>query len=78
MVVDDYVLAGSSNMGTKSLKLTGDHEMNFEARSQEFADQTRQVLEDDIARSTELDDISLGIKQRLVAKIHKSGARIWG
>ncbi|MBI3236935.1 MAG: phospholipase D family protein, partial [Chlamydiales bacterium] len=62
VVIDDYVLAGSSNMGTKSLSLSSDHEMNFEAQSKELADQTLQIIEEDkkLSRKLKKPQLSLG------------------
>ena len=78
VVIDDSVLAGSSNMGTKSLKLTGDHEMNFEATSKEFADKTLKIIQEDISKSKKLNKISLSLSDRILSFIHNTGSRIWG
>jgi hypothetical protein len=78
VIVDDYVLAGSSNMGTKSLELTADHEMNFEAHSKEFANQTLKILQEDIKKSRPLKPKSLSLSNRIFSFIHNAGSRIWG
>ena len=51
IVVDDTVLAGSSNFGYKSLVTSSDHESNFVAKSKPFAERTLAVCEEDKARS---------------------------
>lgn len=43
IVVDDYVIAGSSNLGYKSLVTMSDHEINFVTKNNEFADQTAKI-----------------------------------
>ncbi len=66
IVLDDIVLAGSSNMGTKSLTLTSDHEMNFEAKSKDLADNTLKILNEDIKRSKHLEKINLSLTNRVM------------
>lgn len=79
VVVDNTVIAGSSNMGYKSLALTGDHEINFLAESPEFAEQTRAVIYEDIKRSLQVErPEEITVRDRIMAIIHSTGARIWG
>lgn len=56
IVVDDMVLAGSSNFGYKSLVTSSDHEANFLAKSKPFAERTLAVCEEDKARSEQIQD----------------------
>lgn len=78
VIIDNYVLAGSSNLGTKSLILTGDHEMNFEAHSKELAHETMKILEDDIRVSKLFKSVKLSFKDRILATVHSLGAFWWG
>ncbi|NRA90822.1 MAG: hypothetical protein HRU43_06830, partial [Simkaniaceae bacterium] len=55
IVVDDTVLAGSSNFGYKSLVTSSDHEFNFLAKSQLFAERTLAICEEDKARSIKIE-----------------------
>lgn len=78
VVLDDFVLAGSSNMGTKSLTLSSDHEMNFEAESKDLAENTVKIINEDKKRSTHLKKINLIFTNRVLAAYHSLGAGIWG
>lgn len=78
-IMDDYVIAGSSNLGLKSTKWSCDDELNFVARSQALADRVKEVCMKDIKegpikRSVEIKSfkqtLSLAIKaaqQRVLA-----------
>lgn len=79
MIVDDFVLAGSSNMGYKSLALSGDHEMNFEAESEKFAEQTKRIVFQDMSKSVRvMQPGRISFKNRCTAAFHSAGARLWG
>jgi hypothetical protein len=78
VIVDDYVLAGSSNMGTKSLELTGDHEMNFEAHSHKLAEKTLEIVNKDIRCSRPMKKVKINVQQRMQAAFHRAGAFFWG
>ncbi len=43
IVVDDYIISGSSNLGYKSLVTMSDHEMNFVTRNKQAADETANI-----------------------------------
>jgi phosphatidylserine/phosphatidylglycerophosphate/cardiolipin synthase-like enzyme len=47
IVVDDTVIAGSSNFGYKSLGSNSDHEINFIAKNASFAEQTLATIQVD-------------------------------
>ncbi len=58
IVIDDFVLAGSSNLGYKSMVSCSDHEVNFVAKSKELARRTIAVIQDDaykLLRKPEVD-----------------------
>lgn len=78
IVADDYVFAGSSNMGTKSLELMGDHEMNFKARSKRFSDQVAKIIGLDIRKSKKIKNLKLSFKNRVFSFIHSAGSNLWG
>jgi phosphatidylserine/phosphatidylglycerophosphate/cardiolipin synthase-like enzyme len=78
VIVDDYICAGSSNMGEKSLVLTGDHEMNFEAQSRALIDVAMQIVETDKHFSTKITSPSITVSNRFWALIHSLGANKWG
>ncbi len=44
MVVDDYLIAGSGNMGYKSLQTMSDYEINFISKSQSMADKHKEIF----------------------------------
>ncbi len=73
--MDDYVLAGSSNLGYKSLETMSDHEINFVAKSKLFANQTAEVIMIDVNHSYRIDhpEKKLSISAICRAAIH----RIW-
>lgn len=77
-IIDDFVCAGSSNMGQKSLSLTGDHEMNFEAQSKQLAEATLAHVNEDIRLSKKNSRLSPTILNRFLAWIHAQGANTWG
>lgn len=73
------VLAGSSNLGYKSLKTSSDHEVNFLATSKKFAKATYKVCAQDMKLSTKVDTfIALSIKEYAVAGFHKFIAPLIG
>ncbi|QZA58438.1 phospholipase D-like domain-containing protein [Candidatus Rhabdochlamydia porcellionis] len=47
IIVDDTIIAGSSNFGYKSLGPNSDHEINFIAKSASFAEQTLEAIKVD-------------------------------
>jgi len=78
VVVDDTVYGGSSNLGEKSLVLTGDHEMNFKAESAALANEVFDHFKADIHLSYRIRKLSPTLKNRCIAWIHHLGANIWG
>ncbi|MBX3720149.1 MAG: hypothetical protein KF898_10920 [Parachlamydiales bacterium] len=59
IVFDDHtVLAGSSNFGYKSLVTSSDHEVNFVAKSEDFAKKTLAICEEDKRLSQEVTDLT--------------------
>lgn len=74
-----YVLAGSSNLGYKSLVTTSDHEMNFCVESQKFAEQTKEVIERDIELAESYDPKqSPSMSAYVFAQIHWASAALIG
>lgn len=76
VVVDDTVIAGSSNLGHKSLTLVCDDELNFVAKSRDFAQGVLAVFAEDIRHSRRIEDYTSGIRliqkaagQRLLAPL---------
>jgi phosphatidylserine/phosphatidylglycerophosphate/cardiolipin synthase-like enzyme len=57
IIIDDVVLAGSSNLGYKSLVSTSDHELDFCVRSRRFAAETFRVCQVDMEHSVEIIEI---------------------
>ena len=55
IIVDDSVLAGSSNLGYKSLVTASDDEINFLCDSEKFADETWKVCQKDIEKSSKFE-----------------------
>jgi hypothetical protein len=55
-----------------------DDEMNFEAQSREFADQTMEIINQDIKASKHLPQIQLSITNRIITALHNSGSFLWG
>ncbi|MGL4540521.1 MAG: phospholipase D-like domain-containing protein [Candidatus Rhabdochlamydia sp.] len=47
IVIDNIVIAGSSNIGSKSLYSNSDHEINFIAKNATFAEQTLETIQVD-------------------------------
>lgn len=79
IVVDDYVIAGSSNLGYKSLVTTSDHELNFFAKSQTFADETLKICDIDIQCSKKIQDPTrLMISDYFQAAFHRLLAPLIG
>ncbi len=80
LIVDDHLFAGSSNMGYKSLALMGDHEMNFDAKSQELIDKIKEyIVEKDIFYSKRVENPeTISVRTKLIAGFHSLGSRIWG
>jgi len=79
IIVDDMVIAGSSNLGYKSLVTTSDHELNFFAKSKEFVDETYKVCEIDIKHSREIEGrISLSVNDYFKAALHRLMAPLIG
>lgn len=87
IVVDDYVIAGNSNLGYKSLVTMSDHEMNFVTKSQTFADRTSAVAKIDAQvggdikgsrNAKKIDNFRLDFKDLLIAANHKLFAPLLG
>ena len=68
---DQIVLAGSSNCGYKSLVTSSDHEVNFVAKSEAFAQQTLAVCEEDKKLSRAVPDTTkISLREYLHALIY--------
>lgn len=87
IVVDDTVIAGSSNFGYKSLVTMSDHEINFVTKSKEFADRTLKILETDIDKNGDLKnkgkarkikDFKVSVSTKLMTSLHKMVAPLCG
>lgn len=79
MLIDDRVIAGSSNIGYKSLVTCADHELNFSAVSAAFAAQTLNICMVDISRSIKIEDpTQIDFSDYLKATIHRILAPIIG
>jgi phosphatidylserine/phosphatidylglycerophosphate/cardiolipin synthase-like enzyme len=79
IIIDDYLISGSSNFGYKSLVSSSDHEMNFKARSQKLVDQTMKIVEIDLAHSKKLSQkIELSFVERVKAAFYQLNAPIIG
>ena len=79
IIIDDYLISGSSNFGYKSLVSSSDHEMNFKARSQKLVDQTMKIVEIDLAHSKKLSQpIELSFIERIKAALYQLNAPIIG
>ncbi|MBS0650710.1 MAG: phospholipase D family protein [Verrucomicrobia bacterium] len=70
---DNTVLAGSSNFGYKSLVTSSDHEVNFVAKSEDFAQKTLAICEEDKKLSQEIADLTeISKKEHLQALCYYS------
>jgi phosphatidylserine/phosphatidylglycerophosphate/cardiolipin synthase-like enzyme len=79
VLVDDSILAGSSNMGYKSLETMSDHEMNFKATSAELVEKTMEVIQQDIANSMLIKNPEIiSWTTWGVSKFYGAGAFLWG
>jgi hypothetical protein len=79
IVIDDHVIAGNSNLGYKSLYTTSDHELNFFAKSQQFANETLKICDIDIKYSQKIEDLtSLSVQDYLQAALHRMMAPLIG
>lgn len=79
IVIDDYVIAGSSNLGYKSLVSTSDHELNFIARSKGFVKETLNICEIDILHSKKIDaPNALSLSQKIKVVLHRFLAPLIG
>lgn len=79
IVIDqEYVIAGSSNFGYKSLTTSSDHELNFIAKSKAFAEQTLEVFAVDIAHSTKTSNYKMTIPEYLSSAFHRLIAPLIG
>jgi hypothetical protein len=79
VIIDDTVIAGSSNLGYKSLVTTSDHEINFFASSKQFAEETYKVCKVDIDRSKEVTGrITLTVGEYVKAALHRLMAPLIG
>jgi HKD family nuclease len=66
-VIDDTVIAGSSNLGLKSTKWSSDDEMNFVATSPALAGRVREIFRVDISKSTRVTTFDQTARQVLDA-----------
>ncbi|MBA2369126.1 MAG: hypothetical protein H0V82_08910 [Candidatus Protochlamydia sp.] len=78
IIVDDCVIAGSSNLGYKSLVTTSDHELNFFARSAQFADETMKICTIDMCHSEKIKDFNLTFSEYFRAAVHRLMAPLVG
>lgn len=78
IIVDDCVIAGSSNLGYKSLVTTSDHELNFFARSSQFAEETMKICEIDMCHSEKVKNFSLTLSEYFRAVAHRVLAPLVG
>ncbi len=78
IVIDDYVIGGSSNLGYKSLLPMSDHELNFVARSKMFAQETLKIFDVDQAHSAHIEDFSLSYPEYFKAGLHRILAPLIG
>ena len=70
---EETVLAGSSNLGYKSLVTASDHEINFVAKSKGFAEKTLKICEQDKKLSKEITDTTeISTVERLHALVYSS------
>lgn len=80
VVVDkQFVIAGSSNFGYKSLVTSSDYEINFDITDKAFAEQTLEVCEEDERHCERIEnpsDVSALIALR--SYFYRVGAPIWG
>lgn len=79
ILIDNNVIAGSSNLGYKSLVTTSDHELNFFANSKEFANETMKICNIDINHSQKIaDPTQLTAKEYIEAAMHRVMAPLIG
>ena len=79
IVIDDTVIAGSSNLGYKSLVSTSDHELNFSAISHDFAETTLEICEEDIRHSKKFEGrLKASLSERIVSFHHRLLAPLIG
>ena len=78
VVIDDTVIAGSSNFGYKSLETAADYELNFSITSKAFAKATLDVFKEDEKCCLVKTDFSLSINDYWTASYHRAGAFMWG
>jgi len=79
VIDDETVIAGSSNLGSKSLNWSSDDEINFIAVDKVFAKQVKDNFECDKLHSRKARKLEkLSFSQRLFARYHRSLAWIWG
>jgi len=73
MIIDKkIVIAGSGNMGYKSLETTSDDEINFIAKSKEFAKKTKEIFDKDVnfSRKIDFDSERLSLNDRILSLVH--------
>lgn len=79
ILIDDRVIAGSSNLGYKSLETASDHELNFFARSKQFAEETMKICDLDIQYSKKIENPTiLTTSDYFQAFLHKMMAPLIG
>ncbi len=80
IIIDNtHVLAGSSNLGYKSLETTADHEINFSLESPENAKHTLEITRQDINNSVRKDPSKpVSVGHIIRAFLYRQFAIIWG
>ena len=79
ILIDDLVIAGSSNLGYKSLETASDHELNFFAKSKSFVEATMKICDVDIKYSKKIENsIDLSITEYFQAFMHRLLAPLIG
>lgn len=79
IVVDDYVIAGSSNIGYKSLVTMSDHEINFVVKNQALADHALQDIQINANYAKEISaPEEIAVSTALIAAFHRALAPLLG
>jgi len=79
VIIDNCVIAGSSNLGYKSLEVGADNEVNFVVdNSETFVQRTWAIFNDDILHSVRRTDFSLSTNDYVKTGIHRSIAFLVG
>jgi cardiolipin synthase len=78
VIDDEFIFAGSSNFGYKSLVSTSDHELNFYARSKAMAKKTLEIFNTDKEYSAPITDFSIPFKELYKTIFHRIFAPLIG